>query len=480
MSKAYSIARINKDQKFDGQFYFAVKTTGVFCRPSCPSPVAKEENVEYYQTVFDAIGKGYRPCLRCRPDIYTDRIGYRIDAQETIQAVLDLIHDGFLNEHSVGDLADQVAISERHLRKLFAKEVGISPVKLAKYQRAVFAKHLLLSSNLSMTHVAFAAGFGSISQFNHVFQEFFAMSPRELKRTNSIGVNKVDKGNTMTIPYKGDIRYDEVLAFMSPRLIEGVEYIDRGRYVRTFRIGEHKGHFAVENNKAKSQLELQVFADNLTVYKEVYYRVKRMFDVDTDLGAIQDHFSQDPWIGQVAVPRLPVAFDPYEFVIRAILGQVVSIKAATTLAARIAQKANVPYKTKDEGLWLLFPTLEEVAPLDLSDIGTTKTKRATIANVNHALLTGSLHLTSNQTYEDFVKDFTAIRGIGDWTANYMAMRGLGMADAFPADDLWVKKFFAEGESKRTKRQILDIAKSWKPYRAYGTLSLWAKEAENVL
>ncbi|MGB3368323.1 MAG: AlkA N-terminal domain-containing protein [Acidaminobacteraceae bacterium] len=475
---AYSVARKNKDGNFDGKFFFAVSTTGIVCRPSCPSPIAKEENVTYFSSLYDAINKGYRPCLRCRPDIYTEFYTSNLDGEIIISDAMKLISEGFLNSNSVSDLADYFHLSERYFRKLFVKNIGLSPTQIAKYNRAIFAKRMLINSDLAVTSIAFASGFGSIRQFNNVFKDIFKVSPSDIRLETT---NDLKAGTTMLLAYNKPFDFCQVLEFMQPRMIKGIELVEKNRFTRTFNIRGIKGYFIVKDNPSKSSLELDVFCDDMSVFREIYYRVRKMFDLDTDFEKVKHSLSSDNYLkklmGSKNVPRLPVAFNSYEFIIRAILGQQITVKAATTLAARIVERAGIKSGIDIEGLEYVFPKLEELINLPLEDLGITKTRIKTIKNVNEALTDEVFSLSVNQSHAKFYYEFTSVKGIGDWTANYVAMRGLGMVDAFPAGDLWVINALKKEYGDMKIRDIKKRSDKWRPYRAYVTLFLWQSLGE---
>lgn len=470
----FRTARLEKDKNYDGIFYVGVKTTGIFCRPSCPASSAKEENVIYYNKMVDALDHGFRPCLRCKPDIHTDY--QQLDGAELVEKALSLIYDGYLNDHTIKDLASHLFTSTRNLRAAFSTQLAMPPVKIAKYHKAIFAKRLVLNSDLRMTDIAFASGFKSIRQFNDVFKDIFKMAPSKIRKEEKL-ITNADNG-IIRIPYKEDFDFTSVISFMKPRALTGVELIDDLSYSRTFRIDNALGYFVVKDNPKNSCLELQVHSEDIRTLMPIYNRVKKMFDIDTDLNSIYQRLSSDNLLlkgmNDGLPPRLPVAYNAFEFVIRAILGQVVSVSFATTLAERLVNRSNI--STPDEypvGLDYYFPRPEELKEVDLSDMGMTKTKINTIALVIEALLNDQLSLSKAQLIEDFHKDFIKIKGIGDWTVQYVAMRGLGIKDAFPYNDLGVIKALSIDGDKPTNKEIRERASQWKPFRAYATLCLWA-------
>ena len=476
MDNAFTGARIRKDGTFDGTFFFGVKTTGVFCKPSCPSPVAEEKNVVYFKTVFEALEQGFRPCLRCRPDISLEYHNGNADGVYVVNTALEMIYDGYLNYHSIKELSKELLVSDRHLRKLFMDNLGVPPVKIAKYHRALFSKKLLLFSNRSATDIAFASGFGSIRQFNHVFKETFGKTPTQFRNASIDEKNNPDNTGFL-LKYKKPFDFEQILSFMKLRAIKGVELFTENSFSRTFRTDHAKGFFTVTDNPRKSALELQIGCDDIRCYMDIYHKIRRVFDLDTDFEPINQRFANDDLLSKGMthgrVPRLPVAFEPFEFVVRAVVGQQISVKAATTVTARIAERAALKTaKDFPHGLDYFFPDPSELSALSLEGLGLSKTRQTTLKTVAEAVLNNAVRLTVNQSFDQFHRDFSALKGIGDWTVNYVAMRGLGMVDAFPAGDLGVVKALTKEGKAPSRKEAAEMAEKWRPYRAYAALCLW--------
>lgn len=481
---AYRRARINKDKSFDGQFYFGVETTGIFCRPSCPSPQAKEENVIYFDTVFQALERGFRPCLRCRPDIEIPYDQTNVEGVLIVQRALQMIYDGFLNRNSLEALAAALYISSRQLRQLFVENLGLPPIKIAKYHKVLFAKKLLLYSSLELNHIIEASGFNSSRQFNATFKDVLGVPPSEMRKRGEEILKEI-KHPVFLLPYKKPFNFSQMIEFMRLRQLSGVEHITETIYSRTFRINGVKGYFTVRDNQKAEALELEISSEGISAYMDIYHRVQKMFDLTTNFEPINQLFIEDSYLskGMIEghVPRLPVAFNTFEFVIRAILGQQVSVKAATTFAGRVAKASGIETpEYYPEGLNYFFPTVEEFQGISLESVGLTKTRQQTIWSVVKALLNDEFSLSPHQSLEQFQKEFSAVKGIGDWTVHYVAMRGLGMVDSFPAMDLGVLLALQEGESKPKKKEVLKRAELWRPYRAYAALCLWASLVEDAL
>ncbi|MBF9017949.1 MULTISPECIES: DNA-3-methyladenine glycosylase 2 family protein [unclassified Oceanispirochaeta] len=479
MSSIYRNARLAKDRTFDGTFLFAVKTTSIFCHPSCPSPVAKEENVLYFESVCEAMDSGFRPCLRCRPDLDFKYSAKNKSGSLIIDRALCIIQSGKIYGLTVSSLADSLNISDRQLRNLFIENTGLSPKKVITLQHLLFSKILIMNSSCSITDIAFASGFQSIRQFNDQFKKYYSQTPSQMRFSNP---GKSCEKSSLFIEYKGEIDIVPTLNFMRDRGIAGVELINDSSYSRTFRTETGSGYFTVKNRPDRHALEIQIHSNDIRCYRDIFFKVRKMFDLDANVEKISEHLGQfallDQGMENKVVPRLPMVFNPFEFTIRAILGQQISIKGATTLAKRIVLESCL--KSEDHwpaGLTHFFPDHMEILDLDLSSLGITKRRQETIRLVCSSIDRGLLKLQVSQPFDKFYKDFISIKGIGDWTVNYVAMRGLGFADSFPASDLAVVRMMGFDEKKINLKKIIEAASPWKPYRAYATMCLWKKYSE---
>jgi len=288
---------------------------------------------------------------------------------------------------------------------------------------------------------------------------------------------KLRHATMLLLAYKKPFNFSQVVSFLKLRAIKGVEIIGKDSYARTFRTDGAKGYFIVKNNPNQSALEIKIHCDDIKCYMEIYNKVCRMFDLNTNFIHINQKFKTDQYLSKGMqdghVPRLPIAFDPFEFCVRAVLGQQISIQAASTLAARIAGKTELECgEDFPLGLDYFFPGPEDILTADLDGLGITSARQSTIMNIAQAIYDKRFSLNANQPFEAFEKTFSSIKGVGEWTVNYVAMRGLGIVDSFPATDLGIIKALS-GKGKRfSKKQIQDIAEKWRPYRAYAALCLW--------
>jgi len=444
--------------------FTAVVTTGIYCRPGCPATPLRR-NMAPYLTAAAAEANGYRACLRCRPDREPEP-GW-IDAPELVCRALRLIADGGLDGATEDELAARLGVSARHLRRLFDTHVGATPGEVARSRRTHFARRLLDDTDLTMAAVARAAGFSSVRHMNRLVQQVFKATPTELraKRRNPTR-NVADGGLELRLPYRPPLAWDTMLAFLAPRAIPGVEAVDQAEraYRRTIDLTAPPG---------ESFLVLRAHLPRIEDLVHVVARVRRQFDLDADPHRIDAHLSGDrllrPLVRRHPGLRVPGAFDPVEVGVRAILGQQVTVAGATRLAGRLVERYGRPVPGLEElGLSYLFPTAETLAGAPLDDIGITTARSRAIRAFAAATFRRSVPLDGSQDLATVVEELCDLPGIGDWTAQYVAMRAGGERDAFPAGDLGLRKVLGLS----TPREALTRAESWRPWRAYAALHLW--------
>lgn len=471
-------ARLSRDPRFDGLFFTGVLSTGIFCRPICPATPALERNVRYFPTAAAAVTAGLRPCLRCRPEAAPGSPAW-LGVSSVVERSLALIRQGFLNENSVDAMADRLAVGGRHLRRLFKRYVGASPVTIARTHRALLARTLLTETDLSITQIALAAGFGSLRQFNDVFREVCGGEPRQIRRRGRSPAGPRDIPSiVLSLGFRPPYDWDAMLAFLQPRLIPGVESVAGGVYRRTIRLGEHcRGWLSAALIPGKNAVAVSLSLDRMDRLMPVLARLRRMFDLDADMAPIHAVLQSDPRLGPLvdAAPglRLPGAWDPFEFSVRAVLGQQISVKAATTIAGRIAERCGCPCAADfPGGLTRFFPTAAELRHAALDGLGLTGKRAETLQGLCEAVCLGKVSFADGQDLEGFVASMTALPGIGPWTARYVAMRAMGMTDALPESDLGIVKALSENGKRPTAREVLLRAESWRPWRAYAAVHLW--------
>ncbi|WP_372681344.1 AlkA N-terminal domain-containing protein [Desulfosarcina sp.] len=471
-------ARLARDPRFDGLFFIGVKSTGIYCRPICPARSPRPENIVYYPTAAAAASAGLRPCLRCRPETAPDTPAWN-GTSATVARAMHLIRQGALDDGSVESLAARLGVGARHLRRLFRQHIGAAPKAIADNQRLLFAKRLVVETDMSITQAALAAGYGSLRRFNAAFRKHLGRTPSQLRASRPQTGPRSGYGFscTLTMPYRPPYDWDRMLAFFQGRAISGVEWVGGGRYHRTIRLSSTRGTIIVGHAKKGHALELDACLTDSRELIRVVARVKRMFDLDANPRAIHQTLIQDPLLAQrirkTPGLRLPGSWDPFETAVRAVVGQQISVKGAVTQLGRIARLVGVPYDG-DGGphLTRFFPDAAEMVAAEMAAIGMPQKRKKTLREIAQHILSGSLRLDSAEELSRFVDTMTAIPGIGDWTANYVAMRALGEPDAFPASDLGIVKALQLGDTRPTVKQVTKRAEAWRPWRAYAAIYLW--------
>jgi AraC family transcriptional regulator of adaptative response / DNA-3-methyladenine glycosylase II len=459
-------ARLSRDARFDGKFFIAVRTTRIFCRPVCPARSPKEENIDYYPSAAAALQAGFRPCLRCRPESWGTAAWD--GTSTTVARALRLIDDGALEGSSVDVLAERLGIGSRHLRRLFRQHLGATPIAVAQAQRLLSAKKLIDETTLPLTTIAIASRYGSVRRFNAAFRATYGRSPRELRRGSKHASSSGPC--TLQLRFRPPFDYDALLHFLAKRAIAGVEYIHGDVYRRSFVLDGEAGWLEVQPNGSHA-LTLRLDFVGPTRLLHVVARVRRMFDLDADPSAINSSLQRDPLLARLikARPGLRVAgaWDGFELGVRAILGQQVSVAGASTLTARLAAKFGHPLPFKIDGLTRTFPSADELVSADLA-IGIPALRADAIREFARAVVSQALVFDGGHDAVTCVGRLSAIRGLGPWTAQYIAMRALSDPDAFPAGDLALLRAVGMKTTTAMERH----AERWRPWRAYAAMHLW--------
>ncbi len=471
-------ARLARDPRFDGLFFIGVKSTGIYCRPVCPAPSPKPENIVYYPTAAAAAKAGLRPCLRCRPETAPGTPAWN-GTSATVARAMNLIRQGARDSGSVEALAARLGVGARHLRRLFRQHIGATPKAIADNQRLLFAKRLLMETDMPITQAALAAGFGSLRRFNAAFRQHIGRTPSQLRGNHPQADPQPGSGFrcTLTLPYRPPYDWDRMLAFFQGRAIPGVEWVGGSAYRRTIRLPTSLGTIVVRHAPKGHALELDVCMTDSGELMTVVERVRRMFDLDANPQAIQQTLILDPLLAERVrkIPglRLPGSWDPFETAVRAVVGQQISVKGAVTHLGRIASLVGTPYNGSDDPhLKRLFPRAAELVAADMSTFSLPEKRKATLRQVSQQVVSGALPLDAVDDLSGFIDTMTSIPGIGDWTANYVAMRALGEPDAFPASDLGIMKALQQGDTRPTVKQVIVRAEAWRPWRAYAAVYLW--------
>ena len=457
-------ARMSRDARFDGKFYIAVKTTGIYCRPICPAPAPKEVNVDYYGSAIEAANNGFRPCLRCRPDSAPGSYAWK-GVDTTVERALKLIDQGALIEGSVADLAERLGISDRHLRGLFQDKLGTSPKSYALYQQLLFAKQLLHQTNMTITDVAYASGFHSVRRFNDGFKQHFQLTPQQLRKQQK------PQGECLNLwlSYRPPYRWDLMQQFLAKRLVEGLEWIDEDSYGRTFSWPDAQGaapivgHFTAIHDAQKHGFNIKLGVQSGQVILPVVRNIRRILDLDTDITLIEQQLKQMPAIGKHVVSglRLPGIWDSFEAGIRAILGQQISVEAARKLVLRLVTYYGQSIDVNGEKR-MLFPTPEQLQGVDFMELKMPHTRRLTLQGLSRFCL--------QQGFDHDLDLWLGIKGIGPWTVNYAKMRGQSDTDIWLGSDLGVIKALKQMNDNPASR--LFECNDATPWRSYLTFQCW--------
>ena len=473
-------ALVARDPRFDGVFFVAVATTGIYCRPICPARTPARARCTFYATSVEAERAGYRACFRCRPEVAPGNPDTETDAVDAlVAAAARRIGEGALNDASVDDLAGELGVTARHLRRAVEARLGVSPVELAQSRRLALAKQLLHDTALPLAEIAFASGFGSVRRFNALFRARMGSSPTRVRRALPVAGG----GVTLRLDYRAPYDAPRLLAFLAARAIPGVEVVDvaAGTYRRVAHVAGRTGTLAVTARGAR--LALALAEPLVPVAMPIVARVRQLFDLDARPDVIARALRRDralaPLVRARPGLRVPGALDPFEAAVRALLGQQVSVAAATTLAGRFAARFGAPLAGAGAGdaLRTRFPTAAEVAratPAQIAAIGLPAARAAAI----HALAVAAAAAPELFTARDLdaaVARLVALPGVGPWTAHYLAMRALHLPDAFPAGDLGVRKAL----HVTTERAANDRAEAWRPFRAYACMHLWTQLSEDA-
>ena len=458
-----------RDKRFDGRFVTAVRTTGIYCRPSCPAQTPRRENVSFFPHAAAAAAAGYRACKRCRPDAAPGSREWDVRADLAARALRG-IESGVIDEEGVPGLAKRLAVSERHLHRVLVAEIGVGPLALARTRRAQTARMLIEHTTLSLSTIAFSAGFASIRQFNDVMRAEFGCPPSELRRA------PVQRGEsvgalTLRLQHRSPYAVEPLLDWLAGRAIDGVEECEPGVYRRVIGSGVVELRPVPDAGHVVARIDV----DDLTNVAGLVARCRRVFDLDADPVAVDEILGADPMFADSVRRhpgmRVPGAVDGFELGVRAVLGQQVSVRAARTFAARLVERCGKPLDAARGTLTHAFPTADAVAGVDLDGLGLTGGRVRTLRALATEVATGRLTLEPLADRDETRAALSALPGIGPWTVEYIAMRALGDPDAFPATDLVLKRALADAPADRSE--------SWRPWRAYAAMHLWSSTPEEI-
>jgi AraC family transcriptional regulator of adaptative response / DNA-3-methyladenine glycosylase II len=465
-----SRARLSRDARFDGKFFIGVVGTGVYCRPVCPSPAAHEKNCRYFQTPAEAAKAGFRPCLRCRPGSQPGTPAWSGTATTVLRA-LRLIAETRLEEGGVEALAERLGVSTRHLRRLFLRHLGSTPVAVAQSCRLSFAKKLVDETTLPMGHIALDAGFGCVRRFNASMNKAYHRTPTQIRRLAR--QKKIQPGNqyAFRLSFRPPYHWQGILDFLAASCTPGVEIVEADCYRRTICVDGKSGHFEVCPDLNRHSLVVRVeFADARALFL-IVERIRAIFDLNADWASIAETLNTDPalapWVESYPGLRVPGSWDRFELLIRAILGQNNSLKGASALAGRLAATFGKPFR-RPNGLRHVFPKPETLADANLGAIDLNPTCADTIKRLARAVCDGKINFEGVVDSEAFLRQLGEIPGISESTAQYVAMRAPGQPDAFPSTDLGLQCAL----KLRNQHDIERRAEGWRPWRAYAAMYLW--------
>jgi AraC family transcriptional regulator of adaptative response / DNA-3-methyladenine glycosylase II len=465
-----SRARLSRDARFDGKFFIAVLTSRVYCRPICPARTANEKNVRYYATAAAAEEAGFRPCLRCRPECSPGTPAW-LGTPNTVSRALRLIHESGLEDGGVETLAERLGIGSRHLRRLFLQHLGATPSAVAQTRRLQFAKKLIDETTLPMSQIAIVAGFGSVRRFNAGIQNVYRRTPTQIRKL-SRAVEQEEGQYCFRLRYRPPYDWRGILEYLSARATPGVEQVSDESYSRTIFLNGKAGHFVVSLDEGNPAVVVRVkFGDPGSLFV-IIERIRAMFDLNADWAAIVDGLKVDHFLAlrlnTARGLRVPGCWDRFELAVRAILGQQITVRGATSLAGRIASKYGAQY-SGSRGLTHLFPTARKLVEADLTSVGLTRARAETIRRFSADVRDGVIKLDNGQDSDGLLAQMRKVPGIGDWTTQYFAMRALGEPDAFPSGDRGLQRVLGCEDARELERR----AEAWKPWRAYVAMYLWS-------
>jgi AraC family transcriptional regulator, regulatory protein of adaptative response / DNA-3-methyladenine glycosylase II len=460
----------SRDARFDGRFFIGVRTTGIYCRPICPAPSPRRENVRFYPTAAAAQAADLRPCRRCRPES-APRTPEWIGGSALVTRALRLIADGFLDGRPVGELAGALHVSERQLRRLFGTALGAGPLAVARVRRAQAARMLIDQTDLTMAEVAHAAGYSSLRTFNADVRSTFGKPPTELRRRR--GHEPSGDALVLGLSYRPPLAWAELLAYLAARATPGVEAVEGSTYRRTASLGGSTCVVEVEDEPARTRLLVRLGGAGVEGIAPAVERARRLADLEADPLQIEGVLCCDHDLAPLVVRRpglrVPGSWDGFELAVRAVLGQQVTVRGASTLAGRLAAAFGEPLATPSGTLTHCFPTPEALADADVGTIGLPRARARTINRLAAAVRDGRLALEPAADPDATVARLEDVAGIGPWTAQYVALRALRDPDAFPAGDLGLRR--AGATAARAER--------WRPWRAYAAMHLWLTEPHGL-
>lgn len=481
--KALYKALTARDPRFDGVFFVGVTSTGIYCRPICPAKTPKESNCVFFKGPQEAEAARFRPCLRCRPELAPGNAPID-DSQRIAQLIIQRLDDGTLGDDAgLEAIADQFELSSRQIRRIVQKELGVSPIQLLQTRRLLLAKQLLTETTLPVTEIAFSSGFSSLRRFNDAFNARYGMSPTRLRKNAASGEEtaRTEGTSTLQLAYRPPYDWPGVLEFLATRELKGVEWVTDSAYARTVQLGDRHGWIRVTQKAGKNALLLELTHSLTPVLPALLSRVRNLFDLNARPDIISKQLRRDarlaPIVKRTPGMRVPGAFNGFELGLRAILGQQVTVKAATTIACRFAAAFGEPIVTPFAELDRITPGAARVARASIDDIaklGIVSARAKSIIALAQAQVSGAVSLDRGVHHDphEAMKRLAELPGIGQWTAHYIAMRALRWPDAFPKEDIAVRNNLGGVSAKEAD----EMSQAWRPWRSYAVLHIWKNAA----
>ena len=469
--RALDRARISRDARFDGKFFIGVKTTGIYCRPICPSRTSNSSNVSYYPTAAAAAEAGFRPCLRCRPEAAPGTPAW-MGTSAVVRKALRLIDEGILDSASVDELASKLGLGSRHLRRLFLQHVGASPISFAQTRRLQFAKRLLDETSLPITQIALASGFGSLRRFNTAFLQTYGRAPRDLRK-HSDEASNADDEVILKLAFRPPYDWEQVRDFLLVHHIPGVEQIEEQGYSRTLRTENGFAIIHVKPLLNEDALELRVTGAAPTSLFHISSAARRVFDTSADPTLTTFVLRSDPLLGPCVEQRpglrIPGTWDSFECAVGAILreeGQ----HTGQSLVAHLVERFGERISKHGSALTSLFPTPKAIANGNFGGLRISRSRVNTIRKLAQAVVDGEVDFTASS--ECVIHSLTKVPGIDRSIAEYIALRSLGEPDAFPSNDLALRLVASNTERPLSGQQLETRSEAWRPWRGYAALHLW--------
>jgi AraC family transcriptional regulator, regulatory protein of adaptative response / DNA-3-methyladenine glycosylase II len=467
----------SRDQRFDGRFFAGITTTGVYCRSICPASFGAPHNVRWFQSAAAAEAAGFRACKRCRPDTSPGSSAW-FGTWAVVSHAVKLISQGALNQGNLEQLAERVGIGSRHLRRLFHRHLGASPLAIARSHRVQVARSLIVETDLPVRQIASCTGFASIRQFNHSVKTTFGDSPRSLRRlhrTSQPGDPRA--GIVVHLPYRAPFDWPSLIRFLASRLTPGVEAVEGGCYRRTIEIAGVIGAIEVSDEPSESRLAMRVTLPSYDGLMEVVQRATRLFDLGADALHIGRHLGREATLaGMVAERpglRVPGVWDGFELAVRAVLGQRLTVVDPPALVERLVQAFGEPVDVPAPGLSRLFPKAGILADANLADLGVPRQRAETIASLARAVLARKVTFDGYRGSQGIFAELRLVSNLDENVMSYIAMRSVGEPDVFPYADLGLRRALGAGRRVASAAEVLSSFEKFRPWRAYAAMHLWA-------